>query len=49
VLVLERQGWEKLATLIDAQACTGCSRCMPVCPFDAVSMQPGASADMLVR
>jgi ferredoxin len=49
VLVLERQGWDKLSTLIDAQACTGCGRCVPVCPFEAVSMQPRAGADMLPR
>ncbi len=38
LLSLEVQQWKKRAVLHDAQRCTGCERCDPVCPFGAIQM-----------
>jgi len=40
VLVLERQGWDKVSALTDAAACTGCHHCAWHCPFGAITMRP---------
>ena len=40
VLVLQRQGWDKVSALTDATACTGCHQCAWHCPFDAITMRP---------
>jgi Fe-S-cluster-containing hydrogenase component 2 len=43
VLWLEAEGdrgmGRKHAVLHDAPNCTGCAKCMVVCPFDAITMR----------
>ena len=45
VLALERRGWEKVSTLLDARGCTGCRQCAWRCPFDAIEMRPRVGAE----
>jgi ferredoxin len=40
LLSLETVRWKKTSTLRDADACTGCGKCVPKCLFNAITMQP---------
>jgi heterodisulfide reductase subunit A len=39
---------DPLVAIVDADACTSCGKCLTACPYDAISMAPGAGREVAV-